>query len=107
MAKKVWVLRLEDGTHTVELKHRSWSEKREIFVDGVLVGSFTKSSDAGPQQFTVSGHACLLETPQYELFVDGTLLLDEEAFWSQASRLERWPLVEAILRDILRIKRDS
>ena len=96
MAKKVWVLRLADGTHTVELKDRFWSDKREIFVDGVLIKSFTKSSDTDLHHFWVSGHPCVLQRKfQYELYVNRKPVLDEGA-------LLEWTVDEDALRHSIR-----
>ena len=81
MAKKVWVFRLEDGNHTVELEHGHWSGKRKIIVDGVPLESSRKIIDRGSvHHFQVSGSPCVLHiesggfTFRYNLYVDGKLV---------------------------------
>lgn len=37
MTKRTWEIDLEGGKHIVELDHRSWSGKYQIWVDGDLI----------------------------------------------------------------------
>lgn len=78
MARKVWVFRLDDGNHTVELEHAHWSGRREIIVDGIPLESSRKIIDTGSvHHFQVSGAPCVLHikagafTFRYNLYVDG------------------------------------
>jgi len=82
MAKAVWTIALEDGTHTVELEHSYFSGKRNIRVDGrpLELPAKTASSivDFGRDQpFKIGNHDCVVHirtnglTFSYDLSVDG------------------------------------
>lgn len=82
MATRKWTINLEDGVHTVELKHGTISGKRSIFVDGkplkLLPGEEKKVYDTGSTHpFNISDHDCVVIIRssgfsfEYELTVDG------------------------------------
>ena len=82
MANKKWTINLEDGVHTIELKHGTISGKRSILVDGnpldLPPGEEKKAYDTGSTHpFMISGHDCVVAIRSsgfsfnYELIVDG------------------------------------
>ena len=82
MANRIWRLNLEDGLHTIELKHGYFSGKRSIRVDKKQVrlpqGERRKRYDTGSTySFAISGHQCMIVIRstilnfEYELIVDG------------------------------------
>lgn len=82
MATRNWTINLEDGTHTIELKHGTVSGKRSILIDGnpleLPSGEAKKVYDTGStHSFTISGHEAVVAIRssgfsfEYELLVDG------------------------------------
>lgn len=82
MAKRTWMLMLDDERHIIELEHGYFSGKRSIRIDGkqLQLPSFESQQlvDTGSRHaFRLSGHNCMLViltnglTFNYDLEVDG------------------------------------
>jgi hypothetical protein len=82
MAKKIWIVALEDGQHTIELEHDYISGKRDIRVDGTPIelppGKASYLFDFGSNHFFKIGiHCCIIHirtngiTFKFDLSVDG------------------------------------
>ena len=79
MAHKRWVLKSDEGVHTVELEHGYFSGKRIIRVDGRIIDQSEKWFDTGSiHPFQIGNHYCevLIQVRlgiyfRYGLIVDG------------------------------------
>ncbi|HSD82279.1 MAG TPA: hypothetical protein VLG46_00370 [Anaerolineae bacterium] len=62
MPKKSWTIQLEDGTHTVEMDHNIFSNKRMIRVDSQVVeqGKFSAFDFGGDYPFRIGAHQAVL-----------------------------------------------
>lgn len=78
MAKKIWIIKLDDVEHKIELEHGSVSGKRIIYLDGKVIeyiryNIFDKGSK---HYFIINNHRCVVLINSefkfsYDLIIDG------------------------------------
>src|SRR6185369_3705103 len=82
MASITWTIPLEDGDHTLELRHDPQAGRSQIYFDGsplAISGGLT-SATGSKQRFAHHGHSFTLEiqtteaTPMCQLRVDGQVI---------------------------------
>src|SRR5437764_1480995 len=83
MAKRTWILKLEDGDHIVHLDHNYWSTRRIITLDNRVIDDETPINNLRHEyEFGCAGHAYkvtvgrsyLVLTVSYTLTVDGIII---------------------------------
>jgi len=77
MARKRWLVRLEDGVHDVSVEHAYWTGRCKITADNHVIETSGNFWDSGSEhQFALAGHVCTVKIEMGALGAKMILLID-------------------------------